>query len=50
VKLSNIFTAIEQNRARLQIEDSSVNQTNLEDIFIEFAKHQTDLAVDESTS
>ncbi|OQV15717.1 ATP-binding cassette sub-family A member 1 [Hypsibius exemplaris] len=47
VRLSHIFSAIERNREALLIEDSSVNQTNLEDIFIEFAKHQTDLATDE---
>lgn len=47
IKLSQIFGAIERNRALLEIEDASVNQTNLEDIFIEFAKHQTDLAADE---
>lgn len=43
VKLSQIFGAIERNRIQLGIEDASVNQTNLEDIFIEFAKRQSDL-------
>ena len=47
IKLSFIFGSLERNRELLQIEDFSVNQTNLEDIFIEFAKHQTDLATDE---
>ncbi|XP_055329067.1 ATP-binding cassette sub-family A member 7-like [Paramacrobiotus metropolitanus] len=47
LKLAQIFAAIENNRQELEIEDASVNQTNLEDIFIEFAKHQTDLAADE---
>lgn len=47
IKLSYIFGSLERNRDHLQIEDFSVNQTNLEDIFIEFAKHQTDLATDE---
>ena len=40
VKCSQIFGAIEKARANLQIEDYSVCQTNLEQIFLSFARQQ----------
>ncbi|XP_052284173.1 phospholipid-transporting ATPase ABCA1-like isoform X3 [Dreissena polymorpha] len=47
IKLSNLFGQIEEVRERLQIEDYSVSQTTLDQVFINFAKLQTDLGDDE---
>ncbi|KAH8387873.1 hypothetical protein KR093_009980 [Drosophila rubida] len=40
IKWSKIFGVIERNRYRLNIEDYSISQTSLEDIFLEFAQLQ----------
>ncbi|XP_061399279.1 phospholipid-transporting ATPase ABCA3-like [Musca vetustissima] len=40
IKWSQIFGLIEKNRDRLKIEDYSISQTTLEEIFLEFAKYQ----------
>ncbi|XP_017079298.2 phospholipid-transporting ATPase ABCA1-like isoform X2 [Drosophila eugracilis] len=40
VKWSNIFGMMERNRNQLNVEDYSVSQTTLEEIFLEFAKNQ----------
>ncbi|XP_017124894.1 phospholipid-transporting ATPase ABCA3 isoform X2 [Drosophila elegans] len=40
VKWSRIFGLMEGNRDQLNIEDYSVSQTTLEEIFLEFAKYQ----------
>lgn len=47
VKLSVLFGQIEAVRGRLKIEDYSVSQTTLDQVFINFAKLQSDLADDE---
>ncbi len=41
-KLSDIFGKIEKNRSNLNIKDYSVNQTTLDQIFVNFAKTQND--------
>jgi len=40
VKWSRIFGLMESNRDQLNVEDYSVSQTTLEEIFLEFAKYQ----------
>ncbi|KAL7744177.1 hypothetical protein ACLKA6_009151 [Drosophila palustris] len=40
IKWSKIFGLMEQNRHDLNIEDYSISQTTLEEIFLDFAKHQ----------
>ncbi|XP_017106501.2 phospholipid-transporting ATPase ABCA3 isoform X1 [Drosophila bipectinata] len=40
VKWSRIFGLMESNRDELNVEDYSVSQTTLEEIFLEFAKYQ----------
>ncbi|XP_070068185.1 phospholipid-transporting ATPase ABCA3-like [Drosophila takahashii] len=40
VKWSRIFGTMERNRKQLNVEDYSVSQTTLEEIFLEFAKNQ----------
>nr|XP_044248856.1 LOW QUALITY PROTEIN: phospholipid-transporting ATPase ABCA1-like [Drosophila takahashii] len=40
VKWSRIFGTMERNRQQLNVEDYSVSQTTLEEIFLEFAKNQ----------
>uniref|UniRef100_A0A1B0G2X8 ABC transporter domain-containing protein n=1 Tax=Glossina morsitans morsitans TaxID=37546 RepID=A0A1B0G2X8_GLOMM len=40
IKWSQIFGLMERNRDRLSIEDYSISQTTLEQIFLDFAKHQ----------
>lgn len=40
IKWSQIFGLMESNRDRLNIEDYSISQTTLEEIFLEFAKYQ----------
>ncbi|XP_062578503.1 ATP-binding cassette sub-family A member 7-like [Saccostrea cucullata] len=47
VKLSNIFGQLEKAKSKLNIEDYSVSQTTLDQVFINFAKDQTDLLDDE---
>ncbi|XP_052776388.1 phospholipid-transporting ATPase ABCA1-like isoform X2 [Mya arenaria] len=47
IKLSKLFGQIEAVREQLLIEDYSVSQTTLDQVFINFAKLQTDLADDE---
>ncbi|XP_056020266.1 phospholipid-transporting ATPase ABCA1-like isoform X2 [Ostrea edulis] len=47
VKLSYIFGQLEKVKSRLNIEDYSVSQTTLDQVFINFAKDQTDLLDDE---
>lgn len=47
IKLSVLFGQIEAVREKLKIEDYSVSQTTLDQVFINFAKLQTDLADDE---
>jgi len=42
VKCSQIFGAIEKEKLRLMIEDYSVSQTSLEQIFLNFARKQRD--------
>ena len=41
-KLSDIFGKLEKNRDLLKIKDYSVSQTTLDQIFVNFAKNQTD--------
>uniref|UniRef100_W8AEW5 ATP-binding cassette sub-family A member 3 n=1 Tax=Ceratitis capitata TaxID=7213 RepID=W8AEW5_CERCA len=40
IKWSSIFGLMEKNREMLNIEDYSISQTTLEEIFLEFAKYQ----------
>ncbi|XP_037883728.1 phospholipid-transporting ATPase ABCA1 isoform X1 [Glossina fuscipes] len=40
IKWSQIFGLMERNRDQLNIEDYSISQTTLEEIFLDFAKHQ----------
>uniref|UniRef100_A0A1A9X391 ABC transporter domain-containing protein n=1 Tax=Glossina brevipalpis TaxID=37001 RepID=A0A1A9X391_9MUSC len=40
IKWSQIFGLMESNRDQLNIEDYSISQTTLEEIFLDFAKHQ----------
>ncbi|XP_037714104.1 ATP-binding cassette sub-family A member 3-like [Drosophila subpulchrella] len=40
VKWSRIFGMMEKNRIQLNVEDYSISQTTLEEIFLEFAKNQ----------
>ncbi|XP_078319655.1 phospholipid-transporting ATPase ABCA1-like isoform X1 [Crassostrea virginica] len=47
VRLSYIFGQLEKAKTRLNIEDYSVSQTTLDQVFINFAKDQTDLLDDE---
>ncbi|KAH8273382.1 hypothetical protein KR018_002047 [Drosophila ironensis] len=47
VKWSKIFGLMERNRDDLNIEDYSVSQTTLEEIFLEFAKHQRDSSINQ---
>ncbi|XP_021342260.1 ATP-binding cassette sub-family A member 7-like isoform X2 [Mizuhopecten yessoensis] len=47
VKLSNLFRQIEEVRQELNVEDYSVSQTTMDQVFINFAKLQTDLLDDE---
>ncbi|XP_060560202.1 phospholipid-transporting ATPase ABCA1-like [Ruditapes philippinarum] len=47
IHLSELFGQIEAVRDRLNIEDYSVSQTTLDQVFINFAKLQSDLADDE---
>ncbi|XP_033737996.1 ATP-binding cassette sub-family A member 7-like isoform X2 [Pecten maximus] len=47
VKLSNLFKQIEGVKRELNIEDYSVSQTTMDQVFINFAKLQTDLLDDE---
>ncbi|XP_039258702.2 phospholipid-transporting ATPase ABCA1-like isoform X1 [Styela clava] len=42
VKLAEVFKLIETNKTNLHIEDYSVSQTTLDEVFVSFAKHQTD--------
>lgn len=46
-KLSYIFGQLERAKSLLNIEDYSVSQTTLDQVFINFAKDQTDLLDDE---
>ncbi|WAR23494.1 ABCA1-like protein [Mya arenaria] len=47
IKLSKLFGQIEAVREQLLIEDYSVSQTTLDQVFVNFAKLQTDLVNDE---
>ncbi|XP_074643630.1 phospholipid-transporting ATPase ABCA1-like [Tubulanus polymorphus] len=47
ISLSYIFGAIERNRKNLHIEDYSVSQTTLDQVFIGFAKQQSDMLDEE---
>nr|XP_034311883.1 phospholipid-transporting ATPase ABCA1-like [Crassostrea gigas] len=49
-KLSYIFGQLEKAKSLLNIEDYSVSQTTLDQVFINFAKDQTDLLDDELSS
>lgn len=40
LKWSEIFGIIESHREELHVEDYSISQTTLEEIFLEFAKFQ----------
>ncbi|XP_050743794.1 phospholipid-transporting ATPase ABCA1-like [Drosophila biarmipes] len=40
VKWSRIFGMMERNRSQLNVEDYSISQTTLEEIFLEFARNQ----------
>ncbi|XP_034472561.1 ATP-binding cassette sub-family A member 3 isoform X2 [Drosophila innubila] len=40
IKWSKIFGLMEQSRYELNVEDYSISQTTLEEIFLDFAKHQ----------
>ena len=40
IKWSEIFGLMEANRDALNIEDYSISQTTLEEIFLDFAKYQ----------
>lgn len=42
IKWSELFGFMELNRESLNVEDYSINQTTLEEIFLEFAKQQRD--------
>ena len=39
-RLSVLFRAIEANRVALKVQDYSLSQTTLEDVFLKFAKVQ----------
>ncbi|XP_022102575.1 uncharacterized protein LOC110985686 [Acanthaster planci] len=41
-RLADIFGAVEDNKARLGIQEYSVTQTTLDQVFVNFAKRQTD--------
>ncbi|XP_038057091.1 uncharacterized protein LOC119728778 isoform X2 [Patiria miniata] len=41
-RLADIFGAVEENKARLGIQEYSVTQTTLDQVFVNFAKRQTD--------
>lgn len=40
--LARIFSILSQNKKRLHIEDYSVSQTTLDQVFVNFAKDQSD--------
>jgi len=40
IKWSKMFGVMERNRDQLNVADYSISQTTLEEIFLEFAKHQ----------
>ena len=40
IKWSKIFGLMERNRDALNVEDYSISQTTLEEIFLDFAKYQ----------
>lgn len=40
IKWSQIFGLMERNRHELNVEDYSISQTTLEEIFLDFAKYQ----------
>ncbi|XP_069482200.1 phospholipid-transporting ATPase ABCA1-like isoform X2 [Ambystoma mexicanum] len=42
ISLSAIFSAFTENKEQLSIEDYSVSQTTLDQVFVNFAKHQND--------
>lgn len=42
IRWSELFGFMERNRESLNVEDYSINQTTLEEIFLEFAKQQRD--------
>lgn len=42
IKWSEIFGLIERNRNDLNLDDYSITQTTLEEIFLEFAQLQTE--------
>lgn len=46
LKVSNIFSSIESKRNEFGIEDYSVSQTTLDEVFIHFAKKQTHIGRD----
>ncbi|KAK7488493.1 hypothetical protein BaRGS_00020278 [Batillaria attramentaria] len=47
MSLSQLFAAMEEAKKRFHVEDYSVSQTTLDQVFISFAKLQTDLLDDE---
>ncbi|KAK7101016.1 phospholipid-transporting ATPase ABCA1-like [Littorina saxatilis] len=47
LSLAQLFAAMEEGKKRLHVEDYSVSQTTLDQVFINFAKNQTDLLDDE---
>lgn len=50
IKLSYIFGQIESVRHEFSIEDYSVSQTTLDQVFINFAKNQSDILPEEETT
>lgn len=40
IKWSELFGFMERNRSAMNVEDYSINQTTLEEIFLDFAKQQ----------
>lgn len=42
IKLGELFEIVEENKKSLKIEDYSISQTTLDEVFVEFAKLQTD--------
>ncbi|CAK8681248.1 unnamed protein product [Clavelina lepadiformis] len=47
IRLSELFRLMEENKEELHIEDYSISQTTLDEVFVSFAKNQTDGLEDE---
>ncbi|CAK8681251.1 unnamed protein product [Clavelina lepadiformis] len=47
IRLAELFRLMEENKEELHIEDYSISQTTLDEVFVSFAKNQTDGLEDE---